>query len=95
MMNKYTHHLSVAFVVSLEKFPIIGQKKSLPEIRFTSRTGGGVFYGVLERVQYSCNYCAIIRSLTITIHAVVFPLIFGDVIFTSYHLARSVAFAVC
>ena len=52
MMNKYTHHLSVAFVVSLEKFPRIGQKKSLPEIRFPIRTGGGVFYGVLERGQY-------------------------------------------
>ena len=51
MMNKYTHHLSVAFVVSLEKFPIIGQKKSLPEIRFTSRTGGGVFYGVFVGEQ--------------------------------------------
>ncbi len=46
MMNKYTHHLSVAFVVSLEKFPTIGHKKSLPEIRFPNRTGGGVFYGV-------------------------------------------------
>ena len=55
MMNKYTHHLSVAFVVSLEKFPTIGHKKSLPEIRFTNRTRGGVFYGVLERGQYiSC-----------------------------------------
>lgn len=40
-------------------------------------------------------YFATILSLTITIHAVVLPLIFGDVIFTSYHLARSVAFAVC
>lgn len=40
MMNKYTHHLSVAFVVSLEKFPTISHKKSLPEIRFTNRTGG-------------------------------------------------------
>lgn len=55
MMNKYTHHLSVAFVVSLEKFPTISHKKSLPEIRFSNRTGGGVFYGVLERGQYSCN----------------------------------------
>lgn len=55
MMNKYTHHLSVAFVVSLEKFPTICHKKSLPEIRFSNRTGGGVFYGVLERGQYSCN----------------------------------------
>lgn len=51
MMNKYTHHLSVAFVVSLEKFPIIGHKKSLPEIRFPNRTGGGVFYGVYVREQ--------------------------------------------
>lgn len=51
MMNKYTHHLSVAFVICHIKFPIIGQKKSLPEIRFPIRTGGGVFYGVLERGQ--------------------------------------------
>ena len=55
MMNKYTHHLSVAFVVCLEKFPTVSHKKSLPEIRFPCRTGGGVFYGVLERGQYSCN----------------------------------------
>lgn len=53
MMNKYTHHLSVAFVVSLEKFPIISHKKSLPEIRFSYRTWGGVFYGVLQRAEYS------------------------------------------
>ena len=52
MMNKYTHHLSVAFVVCLKKFPIISHKKSLPEIRFPNRTGEGVFYGVLERGQY-------------------------------------------
>ena len=51
MMNKYTHHLSVAFVVCLEKFPTIGHKKSLPEIRFTIRTGGGVFYGVYVEGQ--------------------------------------------
>ena len=47
MNNKYTHHLSVAFVVYLEKFPTISHKKSLPEIRFQSKQGGGVFYGVL------------------------------------------------
>lgn len=46
MMNKYTHHLSVAFVISLEKFPTISHKKSLPEIRFPIRTEGGVFDGV-------------------------------------------------
>ena len=53
MMNKYTHHLSVAFVVSLEKFPIIGHKKNLPEIRFPIRTGGGHFTGCL----YVNSYC--------------------------------------
>lgn len=53
MNNKYTHYLSVAFVVYLENFPKICHKKSLPEIRFTNRIGGGVFYGVLERVQVS------------------------------------------
>ncbi len=47
MMNKYTHHLSVAFVVSLEKFPTISHKKSLPEIRFPNRTGGGCFTGCM------------------------------------------------
>lgn len=58
MMNKYTHHLSVAFVVSLEKFPTISHKKSLPEIRFTNRTGGGVFYGVFIRGLYINFYWA-------------------------------------
>lgn len=58
MMNKYTHHLSVAFVVCLEKFPIISHKKSLPEIRFSYRTWGGVFYGVLDR-EHSIYPCLI------------------------------------
>lgn len=43
MMNKYTHHLSVAFVVSLEKFPIIGQKKSPLEYYFPNLNRGGGF----------------------------------------------------
>lgn len=43
MNNKYTHYLSVAFVVYLENFPKICHKKSLPEIRFPNRTGGGCF----------------------------------------------------
>lgn len=45
MNNKYTHHLSVAFVVSLEKFPTVSHKKSLPEIRFQFKQGGGCFTG--------------------------------------------------
>lgn len=55
MMNKYTHHLSVAFVICHIKFPIIGQKKSLPEIRFPIRTGGGVFYGVFVCKQKNAS----------------------------------------
>ena len=36
-----------------------------------------------------------ILSLIIIIHAVVLPLILGVVCFTSYHLLRSAAFALC
>ena len=58
MMNKYTHHLSVAFVVSLEKFPTIGHKKSLPEIRFSIRTGRrGVLRGIYSWTVY--KFCVL------------------------------------
>ncbi len=40
-------------------------------------------------------YLAIIFPLIMIIHAVVLPLILGVVVFTSYHLLRSFAFAVC
>ena len=50
MMNKYTHHLSVAFVVSLEKFPTIGHKNPSPKFDFQSEQGERVFYGVLKRM---------------------------------------------
>lgn len=46
MMNKYTHHLSVAFVVSLEKFPIISHKKTSPKFVFQIEQGEGCFTGV-------------------------------------------------
>lgn len=48
MMNKYTHHLSVAFVVSLEKFPTIGHKNPSPKFDFQSEQGGE---GVLRSVE--------------------------------------------
>lgn len=43
MMNKYTHHLSVAFVVSLEKFPIISHKNPSPKFDLQSEQGEGCF----------------------------------------------------
>ena len=55
MNNKYTHHLSVAFVVSLEKFPIISHKKTSPKFVFQSEQGGGVFYGVFVYKQKNAS----------------------------------------
>ena len=53
MMNKYAHHLSVAFVVSLEKFPKSATKNPSPKFVFQSEQGGGVFYGgVCRRTEY-------------------------------------------
>lgn len=52
MMNKYTHHPSVAFVVCLEKFPIIGYKKTSPKFVFQTELGGGVFYRAYVCKQY-------------------------------------------
>lgn len=46
MMNKYTHHLSVAFVVSLEKFPTISHKNSSPKFDLQSEQGEGVLRGL-------------------------------------------------
>lgn len=40
-------------------------------------------------------YLVIIFPLIMIIHAVVLPLILGVVCFTSYHLLRSFAFALC
>ena len=47
MMNKYAHHLSVAFVVRLEKFPIISHKNPFPKFVFQSEQGKGCFTGYL------------------------------------------------
>ena len=41
------------------------------------------------------DYFAIILSLIIVMQAVVLPSILGVVCFTSYHLLRSAAFALC
>lgn len=46
MNNKYTHHLSVAFVVSLEEFPIIDHKNPSPKFVFQTEQGGGVLRGL-------------------------------------------------
>lgn len=46
MNNKYTHHLSVAFVVSLEEFPIIDHKNPSPKFVFQTEQGEGVLRGV-------------------------------------------------
>lgn len=47
MNNKYTHHLSVAFVVSLEEFPIIDHKNPSPKFVFQTEQGEGCFTGYL------------------------------------------------
>lgn len=54
MMNKYTHHLSVAFVVSLEKFPTISHKNPSPKFVLQIEQGEGCFTG-------SCNVWNILR----------------------------------
>lgn len=79
MMNKYTHHLSVAFVVSLEKFPIISHKNSSPEIRFTNRIGGR---GEMLRLKYSYSSLLILLMLSYSIHICCKPItIPSDIIF--------------
>lgn len=53
MMNKYTHHLSVAFVVSLEKFPTISHKKIPPRNSiYKPNRGRGVLWGICRRTEY-------------------------------------------
>lgn len=51
MMNKYTHHLSVAFVVSLEKFPIVSHKNPSPKFVLQTEQGEGCFTGVYVCTQ--------------------------------------------
>ena len=49
-----------------------------------------VFYA-----KFAVFYLVIILSLIMVMQAVVLPLILGVVVFTSYHLLRSAAFALC